>query len=323
MTLRHNRLRLTPLGTAMATVLLASCGGGGGNGGSSLDGADTATISGTVPGTTIEALADNGGYYVTHSTDNGTPQHPFTLEVPAGMGLRLVMTVNEGTADEVVSPIGFRDNTTAMHTRLVLGAGDAIDIGHVPLAISHAAAAGDVDGDGDMDDVDGDGVLDSPFMLSDAWSPLAHADADHDGLHDFDDPDHGAYHYADGDQDPLDHDHDGVPNPHDPDYMPAGGFMDADRDGLHDATNDMNPGNIAGMNMPFIDDTDGDGYHQDDMNHDGFHDDDMNRDGFHDDDLDHDGFHDDDMNHDGFHDDDMNRDGFHDDMGGGGMHAGG
>ena len=40
--------------------------------------------------------------------------------------------------------------------------------------------AGDVDGDGDNDDMDGDGVLDSPFMLDDSQSPLAHADADAD-----------------------------------------------------------------------------------------------------------------------------------------------
>lgn len=311
MNTKNKKLLLQPLSIAIASLLLTACGSSGG--GSTAITGGTATISGTVPGTTIEAFADNGGYYVAHSTDNGTTEHPFSLELPAGMGVRLVMTTNEGTADEVISPIGFRDNTTQVHTRIVLGKDDSVEIGYVPLAMSRVQAAGDVDGDGDNDDIDNDGVLDSPFMLDDSQSPLAHADADIDGINDFDDADHGGYQYSLGDQDPLDHDNDGVPNTIDPHYVPAVGFMDSDRDGLHDATNDMNPGNVEGLNSRFIDDLQGYGYHQDDENHDGFHDDDANRDGFHDDDIDMEGFHDDDFNNDGFHDDDMDRDGFHDD----------
>jgi len=278
-----------PISLAVASLLLTACSSGDGWNEHIPSSAD---IVGTVPGTMIEAFADNGGYYVTHSTDDGTSKHPFNLEVPAGMGIRLVMTTNEETADEVMSPIGFRDNTGQVHTRIVLGKEDIVQIGHVPLAMSRAQAAGDVDGDGYNDDIDNDGVLDSPFMLDDVQSPLAQADADADGMNDFDDPDHGGYQYSVGIQDPLDHDNDGVPNTIDPHYMPAVGFTDSDRDGLHDDTNDMNPGNIEGMNSRFIDDIDRDGYHDDDLNKDGFHDDDMNRDGFNDDDLDHYGMHD-------------------------------
>ncbi|MGD8615393.1 MAG: hypothetical protein PVI91_06990 [Gammaproteobacteria bacterium] len=284
-----------------SAALLSACGGGGSDGGGG-DLAGTATISGTVPGTRIEAFGDNGAYYVAHSTDDGTARHPFSLEVPAGLGLRLVMTTHEGTADEVVSPIGFRDSSTHVHTRMMLGAGDRVELGHVALAMSCAEAAGDVDGDGDNDDIDHDCVLDSPFMVDDAHSPLAHADADHDGLNDFDDPDHGRYPYSTGEMDPLDHDDDGVPNVCDPHYTPPPGFTDHDNDGLHDGTDDVNPGNTAGGNHHFTDDRDGDGYHDDDRNHDGFHDDDADRDGFHDDDTDKDGFHDDDSDHDGMHD---------------------
>ncbi|MDT8388514.1 MAG: hypothetical protein RQ736_13475 [Thiogranum sp.] len=313
MDIKDGKLVLQSLSVAIATLLFAACGGGGsGDDGSTSVAVSAATVSGTVPGTTIEAFADNGGYYVTHSTDNGTTEHPFSLEVPAGMGLRLIMTTNEGTADEVISPIGFRDNTAQEHTRIVLGDGDSVTIGHVPLALNRAQAAGDVDGDGDNDDIDADGVLDSPFMLDDAQSPLGHADADRDGMNDFDDPDHGGYQYSGGDQDPLDHDNDGVPNTIDPHYMPASGFTDSDRDGLHDETNDVNPGNIQGMNTEFMDDLNRDGFHDGDDDRDGFHDDDLDRDGFHDDDLDRDGFHDGDMNFDGFHDDDMDRDGMRD-----------
>jgi hypothetical protein len=281
----------------VSTALLSACGGGGGGGDSSSSvTASTATITGTVPGTRIEAFGDNGAYYVVRSTDNGTSQHPFSLEVPSGLGLHLVMTTNEGTAEEVVSPIGCRDSATQIHTRIMLGAGDRVDLGHIALATSCAEAAGDVDGDGDNDDVDNDCVLDSPFMLDDAHSPLAQADADHDGLNDFDDPDHGGYPYSAGEIDPLDHDGDGVPNVFDPHYMPGPGFTDNDRDGLHDDTNDANPGNITGSNHHFIDDRNGDGYHDDDQNRDCFDDDDMNRDGFHDDDMNRDGFHDNDIN---------------------------
>lgn len=293
-------------------TLLPACGGGGG-GGDIASVSSTATITGTVPGTRIEAFGDNGAYYVVRSTDNGTSRHPFRLEVPAGLGIRVVMTTNEDTTDEVVSPIGFRDSSTQVHTRIMPGAGDTIDLGHIALAMSRSEAAGDVDGDGDNDDIDNDGVLDSPFMLDDAHSPLAQTDADQDRLNDFDDPDHGGYSYSAMDIDPLDHDGDGVPNMFDMNYMPGSDYVDDDRDGLHDATNDANPGNVAGANSRFIDDLDGDGYHEDDENRDGFHDDDTDRDGFHDGDMDKDGFHDDDMDRDGFHDDDMDRDGSHDD----------
>lgn len=306
----HSRFDIRNLSVLLFATQLAACGGGGG--GTDATSATTATISGTVPGTRIEAFGDSGAYYVAHSTDNGTAEHPFSLVVPAGMGIRLVMTTNEGSAQEVMSPLGFRDNTTRVHTRMILGPGDRVDLGHIPLAMSRSEAAGDVDGDGDNDDIDNDGMLDSPFMLDDSHSPLAAADADRDGMNDFDDPDHGGYEYSAMERDPLDHDDDGVPNVMDPDYVVAAGFMDADRDGLHDDTDDMNPGNISGSNAYFIDDRDTDGYHQDDENRDGFHDDDKDRDGYHDDDLDRDGFHDDDMNKDGYYDDDGDRDGFRD-----------
>ncbi len=277
--------RISSLFIALA---LSSCGGGGGGDGGSVPSAaisSTATVSGTVPGTLIEAFGDNGSYYRTTSRDDGSLKHPFSLELPAGVGLRLVMTTGKGNAEEVVSPLGFRDNRMRVHTRLMLGAGDHVDIGHVPLAMSRAEAAGDVDGDGDMDDVDLDGVLDSPFMLDDAHSPLAQANADGDELNDYDDPDHGGYRYSGKDMDPLDHDGDGVPNMYDPHYTPPAGFSDADHDGLHDKTDDVNPTNVAGKNTRFSDDKDGDGYHDDDMNRDGFQDGDLDRDGFMDDDM--------------------------------------
>jgi len=85
-------------------------------------------------------------------------------------------------------------------------------------------------------------------------------------MNDFEDPDHGSYQYSPMEQDLLDHDNDGAPNMMDPDYVVAASFTDADRDGLHNNTNDMNKN----------------GYYDDDMDHDGFRDSDMDHDGKHD-----------------------------------------
>ncbi|MGB5275978.1 MAG: hypothetical protein WBP02_02245, partial [Gammaproteobacteria bacterium] len=72
----------------------------------------------------IEAYGDNGSYYAVKSTDDGTAKHPFTLEVPAGVGFHMVMVTGEGTSDEVVTPIGYRDSSGTVRTRLMLKNGE-------------------------------------------------------------------------------------------------------------------------------------------------------------------------------------------------------
>ena len=266
-------------------LLQAACGGGGGGdgGGGNFTGA---SVSGTVPGKLIEAFGDKVSYYAVDSKDNGTNQHPFTLDVPVGVGFELVMTTGEGTADEVIHPIGFRDSTDTIRTRLMLGNKEKLDLGHVPLYMSHNDAA--------ADDLDEDGVLDKPFVLDDvgARNPLTQADADGDDIDDWDDPDHGGYQYDDSTTNPQDLDDDGIPNVYDMDYSP--GSDDSDGDGLPDSV-DANPHNDRdSRNDGLLDDCDRDGYNDDDQNHDGFHDDDNNHDGYHDDDMNHDGRHDED-----------------------------
>ena len=118
-------------------LLQTACGGGGSDGSGSIPTTSNSSIIGTVPGTLIEAFGDNGSYYVVASDDDGTDRHPFELTVPPGMGVRLVMTTGEGTGgDEVVTPIGFRDNKGNLRTRLVLGTGDVVDLGHIPVETS-------------------------------------------------------------------------------------------------------------------------------------------------------------------------------------------
>jgi hypothetical protein len=278
------------VGLASCTLVLAACGGGGGGGTSSTSLASPSlaspsSIEGTVPGTRIEAFGDNGSYYVISSTDDGTGEHPFELELPPGIGFRMVMITNEGTPERVVTPIAFRDSTGKVRSRLALGAGNRIDLGHVPLHMGRNAAA--------AEDLDGDGVIDSPMVLDDvgANNPLAQSDYDEDDMDDYNDPDHGGYHYGDT-PDPQDHDDDGVPNVYDDDHVASAN--DTDGDGLPDRV-DANPRNEENHdNRELEGDCDNDGYHDEDHDHDGFYDDDDDRDGYHDDDLDRDGRHDDD-----------------------------
>ncbi len=266
---------------AVLAIIQSGCGAGGSSGGTSSTGA---SVRGTVPGTLIEAYGDNGSYYAVKSTDNGTASHPFTLNTPANMGFHLVMVTGEGTPDEVVTPIGFRDSSGRVHTRLALNKGAQVDLGHVPLHMGRNDAADD--------DLDGDGVVDQPLILDDvgAGNPLSQSDVDDDGVNDWDDHDHGGYHYNNSTIDPQDHDDDGIPNVYDHDHVKQSN--DRDGDGLPDHI-DANPDNNPNhSNDALDDDCDGDGYHDDDLNHDGFHDDDDDRDGYHDDDSNHDGRHD-------------------------------
>ena len=295
--------RFRTLSVAVIAILQAACGGGGGGGGggasSSFSGA---SVSGTVPGTRIEAFGDNGSYYAVESERNGSARHPFTLKLKPGVGFRLAMVTGEGTADEVVTPIGFRDSSGRVRTRLMLGKGEKIDLGHVPLPMGRNAASGH--------DRDGDGVLDQPMVLDDvgARNPLLQSDVDEDDVNDWDDPDHGGYHYGHGIDDPQDHDDDGIPNVYDDDDEGPHN-EDHDGDGLPNSV-DANPYNQRNHRNDDLDeDCDGDGYHDDDHDHDGFHDDDDDRDGYHDDDYDHDGDHDSDDDGDGEDDDERDDDG--------------
>ena len=278
----EKRLKLTVV--ALALVQAACGGGGSGSSTSVAPSAASASIAGTVPGTLIEAFGDNGSYYAVDSRNDGTAQHPFELDLPAGVGLRLVMTTNEGTADAVTAPIGFRDSSGRVRTRLMMDDGEKIDLGYVPLPMGRNAAA--------ADDRDDDGVLDEPMILDDvgANNPLLQADADDDGLDDWDDPDHGGYHYPEDIADPQDHDDDGIPNSYDDDYQARSD--DSDGDGLPDIVDANRHNERDHSNDDLSDDCDHDGYNDDDHDRDGFHDDDADRDGYHDADADHDGRHD-------------------------------
>lgn len=198
-----------------------------------LNSAKPNTVSGTVPGTVIEAFGDNGSYIRVESTqpssgvDDG--KHPFTIELQPNVGYRLVMTTNEGTVNEVITPISFySDNSfSKTQTRFKIDDGSKVYLGHIDLALDPA----------EMIDTNNDGIVDS-FVLDNEFNPLKQSDQDKDGIDDFDDEDHGQYQYKDSRQDALDPDGDGVVNVYDKDDdndgVPDESDSDDDNDGIDD-----------------------------------------------------------------------------------------
>lgn len=177
-----------------------------GCGGSSSSTATTAKVSGTVPGTLIEAFCEDGTYLKVTSTQNGTDEHPFELDLPTNTNCRLVMTTNENDPlNRIITRIGFI-NTSAVGSTLTLSTD--INLGHIPLSLNYA----------EVDDNDGDHVVDTLLHIelssTDAGvndTPVS--DSDHDGTVDA---------YEDDDDDNIvnayeDDDNDGNPNIHDDD----------------------------------------------------------------------------------------------------------
>ena len=112
-----------------APFIMVGCGGGS----SSSSTATLAKITGTVPGTLIEAFCADGTYAQVTSTQNGTTQHPFEISVPQNVECRLVMTTNENDpVNRIITPIGF---ATATATGLTVSLNQDLNLGHVPLPL--------------------------------------------------------------------------------------------------------------------------------------------------------------------------------------------
>jgi hypothetical protein len=220
-----------------ALLLLAGCGGGGAL---LADGGiiGTGSIIGAVPGTAIEAYGEQGEYFRTFSISDTTGEHPFELQLPAGVGFYLVMIMNEGTDDEIVMPIAFQGQfRNEVLARIVLRVGQVIDLGYIPLYMNCNEIP--VDNDPDFDC-----ILETPFLLDEsvgANNPLKQMDVDEDGIDDYEDDDHGyGQHSGQEYNDRQDHDGDRIPNFYDMDFNPDPN--DQDEDGIDD-DEDENPGN--------------------------------------------------------------------------------
>lgn len=146
------KIYLTGFGLAVSALIIG-CGSSSSD--TTIDGTDTASaatavISGTVPGTFIEAYCANGAYVSTTSVQNGTSQHPFSLSVPVNTSCRLVMTTNENDpAQRVTSQV------TVNGQRSIVVTGNT-DLGYVPLPATYAEAT----------DSDGNHVQDHPVDVA-------------------------------------------------------------------------------------------------------------------------------------------------------------
>lgn len=202
--MKTTSLKLSALASAL---LLAGCGGGGS---SSTDIANaTSKITGTVPGTLIEAFCEDGSYYQVKSTENDTDEHPFEIEVPSTLSCSLVMTTNENNeTTRVITQIGII--TSDANGTLFTAASD-IDLGHIPLAMDPSDS--DADGDHVSDDilniqVGGTSIviaLENPLDDDDDGLVNVYEDDDNDNISNYyDDDDDG-----DGEDDSQDYDNDG------------------------------------------------------------------------------------------------------------------
>jgi cytochrome c553 len=187
-------------GITMA-ILLASCGGGGSSDTATTSvgtSSTTSVVSGTVPGTLIEAFCADGTYYHVNSTNDGTGEHPFSLSLTNNVDCRLVMTTNEGDiGSRVITSIQIN---SGLVTSGLINMSEDFELGYIPLSLTRVGV-----------DNDGDGVADSPLevplMLPDgvvirdvSYDPL---DKDGDDIPDVynDDDDDGEFNREDADDD--------------------------------------------------------------------------------------------------------------------------
>lgn len=218
-----------------APFLIVGCGGGS----SSTTTTNTmAKITGTVPGTLIEAYCDNNYYAQVTSTQNGTNEHPFEVSVPTNTNCRLVMTTNENDpANRIITPINFGSGNTIVLNK-------DINLGNVPLALDYQSSG----------DKDGDHVVDEPFDVDPSGASVNNApvqDKDENGIVDNYDDDNGnnipnAY---------EDYDNDGIVNIHDdangngvPDFDEENNGSDMNGGNENNSGNDMNGNEMDGGN---------------------------------------------------------------------------
>ena len=225
--------------------LFVACGGSTNTETTAVTGAaETVQLSGTVPGTKIEAFCDNGKYYATHSQQNGTEKHPFSLEVERNSSCYIVMTMNENSdANRTITMLAFRDASGKVVPRLK--ATRHLNLGHVPLPKTPD----------DMNDSNGDHVSDTPLVLdapdSDAIdpTPATAIDSDGNGVVDI---------YDDNDQNGVpdaydDSDQNGKPDIEDD--VDQDGVPDIVEQEIGDHTSDHNSEETSDDNNTSLDDT--------------------------------------------------------------------
>jgi len=214
--MKTTSLKLSAFASAL---ILAGCGGSSTTETAAAPTSSLSKISGTVPGTLIEAFCTDGSYYKVTSTDNNTNEHPFEIEVPSTVSCSLVMTTNENDeANKVITQIGV---ITSDASGTLFRATDDIDLGNIPLAMDPSDIKDD-NGDHVSDEilsiqVDGTSIvisLENPLDDDGDGLVNVYEDDDNDGIHNRDDDDDDGDKEIDIDDDLDD---DGIDNDHDAD----------------------------------------------------------------------------------------------------------
>lgn len=226
------------------SLMLGACGGGGTDSATTNATPASVELTGTVPGTIIQAFCSDGSNPSVSSIQDGSAQHPFALQLPYQTDCRIVMITNEGTVDQVITPLTFNgDSVINMRTEF--------DLGYVPLAMSPD----------DIVDSNGDSVADTPLDIAvspvegvaiyslnddpmdkdDNQIPDYYDDDDNDGLYNHEDEDDDSDGIRDEvEEDDYDSDDDGIDDDYD---------RDDDNDGHDDdftsSTNDIPVANYA------------------------------------------------------------------------------
>ena len=210
-----------------ATFCLALVGCGGGSGSSTTDdsGGDsqipksTYSVSGTVPGTLIEAFCKDGSYYKVSSTENGTTSHPFTIELPKGIDCKFIMTTNEDDVDtskHIVTPLLFNDGTT---TSSYFQLSNDLALGHIALPMTGSGVQTPLTVSASKESVEVHEFSYDPLDTDNDGVPNVYEDDDNDGvtnIHDEDDDGDGIEDTKDEDYS-NDTDGDGIENRYDSD----------------------------------------------------------------------------------------------------------
>ncbi|MBU1668940.1 hypothetical protein KKC13_11025 [bacterium] len=229
----HNKLFLTGYSLTLCFALVG-CGGGATSTAASDDSTPpvsktTYSVSGTVPGTLIEAFCKNGSYYSVNSTDDGSTNHPFTLELPKEVDCKFIMTTNEkdvDTSKHIVTPLLFNNGTT---TSSYFQLSDDLDIGHVPLPMSGEGIQAPLTVSNSKVQVNSFSY--DPLDTDNDGIPNVYEDDDNDGVvnkYDEDDDNDGILDTEDSDY-ANDSDGDGIENSYD---------QDDDNDSLNDSDDD-------------------------------------------------------------------------------------
>ena len=208
---------LSPL--VLATFFVA-CGGGGSTTATTSSTPTTSNpvtsssvkISGTVPGTLVEAFCDDGSYKQVTSTNNGTNEHPFSISVPSSRNCNLVMTMYENNGSKrIINNIGF-DNGTQQGTALktdkdinlgnvalpttygtgIDSNGDHVNDNRLYVSTTGVTVASQIVQDSDnngkldaYDDKDGNGVVNAYEDDNANGTPNIHEDVNNDGKPDY------------------------------------------------------------------------------------------------------------------------------------------